>query len=108
MSEDRRDRELLERIAEAVRSADKSRAVPENEAETLLKAAGRLDQILAEAEAQERAEREAARAEEMQALRAAAGRLDRLLVHEQRKPTQSKQRNQESRSAKQLPDSEQS
>ena len=100
MGEDSQDRELRERIAEAVRSGEKARPVAENEAATLVKAAGRLDQMLAEAEAQERAEREAARAADMQSLRAAAGRLEQMLVSGRQKPGHGKDPSRQSRGAK--------
>jgi hypothetical protein len=100
MSEDRQDRDLLERIAEAVRAGDKGKPLPQKEAEGLLKAKGRLDRILAEAEAQEQAEREAARAEEMQSLRAASSRLEQMLVGGRRKPVHEKHPNRESEVAK--------
>jgi hypothetical protein len=100
MGEDRQDRELRERIADAVRAGEKARPVPGKEAETLVKATGRLDRMLAEAEAQEQAEREAARAEEMQSLRAAAGRLERMLVCGRQKPAPGKGPRRESRVAR--------
>jgi hypothetical protein len=68
------------------RKPDADRGTDE-EIQALRRAVGRLDQLLADAAADEQARRKRAKEEEAQALRVAAARLDQLLTDIARKET---------------------
>jgi DNA primase catalytic subunit len=79
-SDDNQDRErgVRDRIATFVQVA-KGKQATDEELQTLRRAVGRLDRLLADVAADEQARRKRAEEEEAQALRAAAERLDQLL-----------------------------
>jgi hypothetical protein len=80
-SDDSQDRErnVRDRIATFVQAA-KGKQATDEELQTLRRAVGRLDQLLADVAADEQARRKRAEEEEAQALRVAAARLDQLLT----------------------------
>ena len=65
----------------------KCKQATDEELQTLRRAVGRLDQLLADAAREEQARRKRAMEEEAQALRVAAARLDQLLMDIARKET---------------------
>jgi hypothetical protein len=75
-------RNVRDRIATFVQAhgQSKGKQVTDEEFQTLRRAVGRLDQLLADAAADEQARRKRAKEEESQALRVAAARLDQLLT----------------------------
>jgi hypothetical protein len=84
-----RERNVRDRIATFVKAhmQVKGTQATDEELQTLRRAAERLDQLLADAAADEQARRKRAKEEEAQALRVAAARLDQLLTDIARKET---------------------
>jgi len=76
-----RERNVRDRIATFVQAHGqaKGKQATDEELQTLRRAVGRLDQLLADVAADEPARRKRAKDEEAQALRVAAARLDQLL-----------------------------
>ena len=76
-----RERSVRDRIATIVQAHVQARRkqATDEEIQILRRAVGRLDQLLADAAADDQARRKRAKEEEAQALRVAAARLDQLL-----------------------------